>query len=96
VCQAVTEFALERAVEIVPQDFRTLNRCLDDAIAGALTEYARGRSLTHGGPSQVALRVLVDTAATAFDAIQTGRVGVGGSTGDLVNRSLEAMRTHLG
>ena len=96
VCQAVTEFAVKRAIQIVPQDFSTLNRCLDDAIAGALTEYARGRSVTSGGASEVALRVLLDTASTAFDAIQMGRVGAGGSTGALLIRTFEAMRTHIG
>jgi hypothetical protein len=95
VCQAVTEFAVERAVQIGPQEFRTLNRCLDDAIAGALTEYARGRSVTRGSGPQVSLRVLLDTASTAFDAIETGRVGARGSTGALLTRSLEAMRSHV-
>ena len=43
VCQAVTELAVERRAAISPADFRTLNRCLDDAIAGAVTEYGRGQ-----------------------------------------------------
>ncbi len=94
-CQAVTEFAVERAVLIAPQDFHIFNRCLDDAIAGAMTEYGRGRSVTSGEASQVTLRVLLDTAVTAFEAIRTGRVGAVGSTGALVTRTLEAMRTQI-
>jgi hypothetical protein len=43
VCQSVTELAVERDATISAQDFRTLNRCLDDAIAGAVTEYGRER-----------------------------------------------------
>jgi hypothetical protein len=41
VCQAITELAGEMDAPISTEDFRTLNRCLDDAIAGAVTEYGR-------------------------------------------------------
>src|SRR5687768_7005651 len=44
VCQAITELALETDAPISTDDFRTLNRCLDDAIAGAVTEYGRERN----------------------------------------------------
>src|SRR5688572_146602 len=44
VCQAVTELAVELDAPIGTDDFGTLNRCLDDAIAGAVTEYGRGRN----------------------------------------------------
>lgn len=44
VCQAITELAVELNAPISTEDFRTLNRCLDDAIAGAVTEYGRGRN----------------------------------------------------
>ena len=43
VCQAITDLAVETARPISADDFRTLNRCLDDAIAGAVTEYGRNR-----------------------------------------------------
>ena len=43
VCQAITDLAVEAAKPISADDFRTLNRCLDDAIAGAVTEYGRER-----------------------------------------------------
>jgi hypothetical protein len=33
----------KRTPPISIEDFRTLNRCLDDAIAGAVTEYGRER-----------------------------------------------------
>ena len=36
--------AVERDAPISADDFRTLNRCLDDAIAGAVTEYGRERN----------------------------------------------------
>jgi hypothetical protein len=44
VCQAITELAVELNAPIGTDDFRTLNRCLDDAIAGAVTEYGRERN----------------------------------------------------
>ena len=44
VCQSVTGLAVEMNAPISTDDFRTLNRCLDDAIAGAVTEYGLGRN----------------------------------------------------
>jgi hypothetical protein len=38
VCQAVTDLAVELNAAITTEDFRTLNRCLDDAIASAVTD----------------------------------------------------------
>src|SRR6202043_2070041 len=44
VCQSITELAVETNAPIGTDDFRMLNRCLDDAIAGAVTEYGRARN----------------------------------------------------
>src|SRR5690348_14251375 len=44
-CQAVTELASARRVIVGVEDFRTMNRCLDNAIAGAVTEFAYQRDL---------------------------------------------------
>jgi len=41
VCQAVTNLAVETGAPISAGEFRTFNRCLDDAIAGAVTEYSQ-------------------------------------------------------
>jgi hypothetical protein len=41
VCQVIAELAVETDAPISTEEFRTLNRCLDDAIAGAVTEYGR-------------------------------------------------------
>src|SRR6185369_7645579 len=43
VCQAVTELAFELDAHITVDEFHTLNRCLDEAIAQAVTEYGRLR-----------------------------------------------------
>src|SRR4029079_13636648 len=41
VCQVVTELAVEMNATLSTNEFRTLNRCLDEAIAGAVTEFGR-------------------------------------------------------
>src|ERR1700737_1895396 len=42
-CQAVTDLAVEQKAPITVEEFRTLNSCLDNAIAGAVTEFGRQR-----------------------------------------------------
>ena len=90
ICQSVTDLAVEMAAPIDTEDFRTLNRCLDDAIACAVTEYSHEHDVTRDDESHE-LRTLVDTAITAFEVLRTGNVGVGGSTGAVVLRSLQAI-----
>jgi hypothetical protein len=94
VCQAITDLAVEKSAPISPADFRTLNRCLDNAIAGAVTEYAREQDGTRAGEAYQ-LQNLTETAITAFEVLQSGNVGVGGSTGAVVHRSLMAIRAAL-
>jgi signal transduction histidine kinase len=104
VCQSITELAGETNAVIRSDDFRMLNQCLDEAIAGAVTEYGRERNqttldgetargnetlgfLTHE------LRNLTNTAIMAFEVLKTGNVGVSGSTGTVLHRSLMGLRT---
>lgn len=42
-CQALTELAHERSAPIAVEEFHTFNRALDNAIADAVTEFARQR-----------------------------------------------------
>ena len=42
-CQVITELAVEQNASVSTAEFRTLNLCLDDAIAGAVTEYSEER-----------------------------------------------------
>lgn len=98
VCQAVTELAVEQKAPIAAEDFQVLNRCLDDAVADAVTEYAKvGRvsvdeeaerlgSLSHE------LRNLLNAALLTFQVLKTGNVGIGGSTGAAHERSLLRMK----
>jgi hypothetical protein len=94
VCQSITDMAVEADAPIDTEDFRTLNKCLDDAIAGAVTEHARGQEVSRAGDLQE-LRSLTDTAITAFEVLQTGTVGVAGTTGALVHNSLLGIRELL-
>ena len=50
-CQAITDLAFERNAPIAIDEFRTLNRCLDNGIAEAVTEYAyqRNSDMTNTG-----------------------------------------------
>ena len=95
VCQSITDLGVELAAPISNDDFRTLNRCLDNAIAGAVTQYAREQDVTRDGASQK-LETLASAAITAFEVLRAGNVGVGGSTGGVVHRNLIAIRDALG
>jgi signal transduction histidine kinase len=99
VCQAITELAIEQNVPIPADDFRTLNLCLDDAIAAAVTEHTRLRedAIAEAGTERLGVlaheqRNLLNTAMLAFDSIKSGRVPVGGSTARVVDRGHMGLR----
>ncbi|HEY8242078.1 MAG TPA: HAMP domain-containing sensor histidine kinase [Casimicrobiaceae bacterium] len=102
-CQAVTELAFEHKVPIAVDEFRTLNRCLDNAIADAVTEFAYQRDLglahvvarAHTerlGNLAHEMRNFIHTATLAVSALKTGNVGLKGATGSVLDRSLISMR----
>jgi hypothetical protein len=102
ICQSVTELAVDAHVQISADQFRTLNRCLDDAIAGAVTSFSLARQ-AHVDAQAENLRTrfegfadeyrwLVDVATEAFAAIRSGSVGVSGATGSLLVRILAELR----
>lgn len=102
-CQAVTELAFEDRTSIQVDEFRTLNRCLDNAIADAVKEFAYQRdSLVAGNEvdpmherrlaSARALRELIQRATLAVVAIKAGKVGLSGATGSVLEVSLAEMR----
>jgi len=102
-CQAIADLAFERGVPIQVDEFRTLNRCLDNGIADAVTEYAFQRNSLVESNSVKALnerlgflahelRNLIHTATLAVMAIKAGNVGAAGATGAVLDRSLIGMR----
>ena len=107
VCQSITELAMEMGAPIGTDDFRLLNACLDDAMAGAVTQYGRERQQsTLDGESAREnerlgffaheLRNLIQTALIAFEVVKSGNVGVAGSTGTVLKRSLLGARDLIG
>jgi hypothetical protein len=72
-----------------------LNRCLDDAIANAVTEYSRGHAVLPNEGDVVEMRHLTQAALTALEVLKTGRVGLGGSTAAVLERSLNALSALL-
>ena len=107
VCQAITELAGELNAPISTDDFRLLNRWLDEAIASAVTQYTceRPQGDTDGdiadGSDRLGffaheLRNLIDTGIVAFEVLKTGNVGVAGNTGGVLYRSLRGLRTLVG
>jgi len=99
VCQAVTDLAVRLSAPITTVEFRTLNQCLDAAIAGAVTEYSRQRDQSasaqntkHLGFLAHELRNLLSSAMLAFQILEKGQVGIGGSTGAVLGRSLLGLR----
>src|SRR4029434_7476583 len=102
ICQAITDLGVERDAPFSVDEFRTLNRCLDNAIANAVSEFSAQRDVTFALKQSAdenerrgilihELRNHVHTATMAYQALQFGRLAIGGSTGDLLKRSLGSL-----
>ncbi len=99
ICQAITEIALEQKLPITTEEFSTLNRCLDIAIAEAVTEYARltaetrtKEEIERTGQLAHEIRDVLQSAVLAFNTLKVGTVAVNGSTGTILGRSLMNLR----
>jgi signal transduction histidine kinase len=95
VCQAITGLAIEKKAVISSEEFQTLNRCLDDAIAGSVTEHGRLKAIVAAddeverlGRLAHEMRNALQTALLSFQVIKSGRVGIAGSTGAVLGRTL--------
>jgi hypothetical protein len=103
VCQSVTELASEQDTAISAVEFGVLNRCLDDAIAEAVTSFGRtGQVLINDQAETLQQRLtvfsaehqrLVGIALHSYTAIKTGNVGLTGSTGTVLIHVLEELRS---
>ena len=99
ICQAITAIAVEQHAPITVEEFHTLNRCLDTAIAEAVTEHGRVTAQTQSAEEaerlgQLAheLRDALNTATLAFQVLRRGTVAINGSTGAVLGRSLMSLR----
>jgi signal transduction histidine kinase len=102
-CQAITDLAFERETPVEVDEFRTLNRCLDNAIADSVSEFTYQRDILLADAGILALnerlgffahelRNLIQNATLAVTAIKAGNVGLAGATGAVLDRSLIGLR----
>ncbi len=98
-CQAISDLAVERGQAIEVDEFRTLNRCLDNAIASAVTEFGYQRDFVVADKQAMhlnerlgffahELRNQLCTATLALSIIKEGNVGLSGATGGVLDRAL--------
>jgi signal transduction histidine kinase len=97
-CQSVTELAMEKQAPISVNEFHTLNRCLDNAIADAVTAYSDGvKSKEHHTTNERLgflaheMRNLLHSVVIALKVIRTGSVGFAGATAAVLDRNLAGM-----
>jgi signal transduction histidine kinase len=102
-CQAVSDLSIDLNEKFEVDEFRTLNRCLDNGIADAVTAFSEQRDLVIADEQALEtnerlgffaheLRNHLNTAMLALAAIKSGNVGLTGSTGGVLDRSLVGLR----
>ncbi len=102
-CQAVTELAHQRDAPFQVDEFRTLNRCLDNAIADAVSEFSAQRDsevayrLSSEANERLGflvheLRNALQMANLSTRAMELGGLTLSGATGSVLKRSLASMR----
>jgi signal transduction histidine kinase len=101
-CQAITDLAFERDAPFAVDEFRTLNRCLDNAIADAVLEFTSQRDVRvlkryaneareRAGFLVHELRNALSTATVAVSALEFGNMSIAGATGAVLKRSLASL-----
>lgn len=101
ICQAATEMAVEQNEVITADEFRTLNRCLDNAMADAVTAFGAAHQILINDQEEFLYQHLnafwdehqrlIEIAIQAYSAIKTGNVGIGGATGTLLLHTLNEL-----
>ena len=99
--EAIVELAIDLGSPISTDEFRTLTRCLEEAVAQAVVEFDREREIALVRPRRdrlgfftQELRNRLAEAIVAFENLKAGRIGIASSTGAVLGRNLLAMR-HL-
>jgi signal transduction histidine kinase len=98
-CQAITDLAIERDAPFLVDEFRTLNRCLDNAIADAVTEFSYQRDFVNADRQAIdinerlgyfvqELRNHLATISLAFIAVKSGNLSLTGATGAILERNI--------
>ncbi|MDB5897363.1 MAG: histidine kinase [Ramlibacter sp.] len=102
--QALAELAHERHQPFTTEEFRTLNRCVDNAIAYAVTAFSSERDAAvlrqqHADARERVgflvheLRNALGTATLAASALELGNMTLSGATGAVLKRSLASLNT---
>ncbi len=97
-CQAITDMAFERDAPFSVDEFRTLNRCLDNAIADAVTEFSFQRDAAMAQQQSLdlnqrvgflmhELRNSLNAATLSVSAMEAGNLPMVGATGAVLKRS---------
>ncbi len=101
-CQAITDLAFERDAPFSIDEYRTLNRCLDNAIADAVSEFSAQRDAAITVQQSVheneqlgflmhELRNALGTASLAVSAMEKANLTLAGATGAVLKRSHASM-----
>ncbi len=103
VCQSVTALAVEQEIAISTDEFRTLNRCLDNAIADAVASFGSARQTSIDRQAETLQqrlviyaaehRRLIEIAIQSLAAIKTGNIGISGATGTLLAHALDELHS---
>jgi len=102
-CQAINDLAFERDAPFQIDEFGTLDRCLNHAIADAVTEFSYQHDAVAAekyaaqmnermGFFAHELRNFLQTATLAFGAAKSGNLGLSGPTGSVLEGSLDGLR----
>ncbi len=99
-CRVIMRFAAEQNAMISAAELQTLNLCLEDAVAGAVTEHGRQRERTlaqevteRAGMLAHEMRNYLNTAMLALSSLKSGAVGTSGATSGILDRSLTGLHT---
>lgn len=101
-CQSITDLAFERDAPFSVDEFRTLNRCLDNAIAEAVTQFSGQRDSDLADKHAIEanqrmsffaheLRNLLHVSNLSFAAAKAGNLSLNGATGAVLERSLKSL-----
>lgn len=98
-CQVITGLLDELGVAVAAREYQTLNLCLDDAIAEAVTAYESDaeadtsrREIEHLGILAHELRDALAAAMTTSELVRSGKVPANGRTATLIGRAHTRMR----
>lgn len=98
-CAVLLELVLAQGDLVSFEELRTLNQCLDEAVAEVVTQHGRRRELAIAAQETERLgflahemRNLVHGARLAFEILKSGQVEITGSTGAVLDRALSSLR----